>query len=191
MFHDQPPWGLTVPITLKDGSVALLKPVTSNEQSLIREGLRHMSPESRRLRFGVGVDHLSDSEIRYLTDLDHINHVAWGAMVDGEPAGLSRYIRLNNSDVAEIAVTVVDKFQSRGLARVLVGALVASARMNGIKKLAFAIDPGNRGVLNILRDVETVLDETAGMIQGAFDVGSLAPETSDHALDELLKRYQD
>lgn len=190
MFNDQPPWGLTVPIALKDGSVALLKPITSNDQAMIREGLAHMSPESRRRRFGVGVDHLSDAEIRYLTDVDHVDHVAWGAVVDGQPAGLGRYIRINGSNTAEIAVTVVDRFQHRGLARLLVGALAASARMNGIDKLGFSIDPSNRGVLNILRDVETALDESVGMIQGEFDVQTLPPDESDDALTELLRHFQ-
>ena len=179
-----------IEITLKDGSVANLRPLTVDDRDLLREGLRHMSEESRRLRFGVGVDNLSDAEILYLTDVDQMNHVAWGALIDGKPAGIGRYIRLAEPACAEIAVTVVDEFQRRGLARALVGALAASARANDVEDLCFAVDPKNEGVLRVLQGVETHYDNVDGMIEGRISIRDLVPTNLDDDLVQLLGEFQ-
>lgn len=180
----------TIGISLKDGSVAQLKPLAIEDQDLLREGLRHMSEESRRLRFGVGVGNLSDAEILYLTDVDQVNHVAWGAVIDDEPAGIGRYIRLDDPECAEVAVTVVDEFQRRGLARALLAALAASARANDVNDLCFSVDPRNEGVLRVLQGVETHYDNAEGMIEGRIPIRDFVPGDIDADLVELLAEYQ-
>lgn len=180
----------TIGVTLKDGSVAQLKPLAIEDQDLLREGLRHMSEESRRLRFGVGIGDLSDTEILYLTDVDQVNHVAWGAVIDDEPAGIGRYIRLDDPECAEVAVTVVDEFQRRGLARALLAALAASARANDVDDLCFSVDPRNEGVLRVLQGVETHYDNAEGMIEGRIPIRDFAPDDIDADLVELLAEYQ-
>lgn len=190
MAHSETREERIVEATLKDGSVAQLRPLTIEDQDLLREGLRHMSEESRRFRFGVGLGNLSDSEILYLTDVDQVNHVAWGALIDGKPAGIGRYIRLPDQGCAEIAVTVVDEFQRRGLARALVGALAASARANEVEDLCFAVDPKNEGVLRVLQGVETRYDNADGMIEGRISIRDFVPTDLDEDLVQLLGEFQ-
>ena len=141
----------TVEVTLRDGSAAEIRPIQPDDRSLIEEGLAHMSLQSRVARFGSGIAHLSESELDYLTEIDLVDHVAWGATIDDAPAGTGRYIRPVGGDEAEVAVAVVDEFQQRGLGRTLFDALVSSARHNGVGKLYFSVHPANEIVLRMMR----------------------------------------
>ena len=156
-------------VTLRDGSTAEMRPINPGDKDLLLEGLGQMSPQSRLARFGSGISGFSASELRYLTDVDQVSHVAWGATIDEEPAGIGRYIVDDAAD-AEIAVAVVDRFQRRGLGRALFDALAASARAAAIETFHFAIEPWNRAVLRMLPGVEVAEDESEGMLIGRISV---------------------
>jgi GNAT superfamily N-acetyltransferase len=178
----------TIAVTLRDGSIAELRPIRREDRNLLADGLSLMSIESRFARFGVGVDHLTPSELDYLTNVDQIGHVAWGAAIDGEPAGVGRYIRFSDPFCADIAVTVVDKFQGKGLGRVLFEAIVASARANEVAELCFAVQPFNEAVRRILEGVEVGLTESGGLVQGRMDVSAFPPTDRDARFVELLSQ---
>ena len=176
-----------VPIPLRDGSVAQLRPLAPEDRALVVEGLSRMSEQSRFARFGSGISNLSDAELRYLTEVDQVSHVAWGAIIDGEPAGVGRYI-LGEDAVAEIAITVVDQFQRRGLGRALFEALVASARAAGLEEFRFSIEPWNRSVVRMLRGVDIALDERDGMLTGHIEIAEIPPGSHEGVYVELLDR---
>ncbi len=180
----------TISITLRDGSIAALRPIQPDDRVLLAEGLSKMSLESRFNRFGTGVDHLTDAELDYLTNVDHVGHVAWGALIDEKPAGVSRYIRFSDFLCADIAVTVVDKYQGRGLGRVLFDALIASARANDVEELCFAVQPFNEAVRRMLADVDADLEETGGLVQGRIKLASIPGTELDDRFVELLARFQ-
>lgn len=128
-------------VTLKDGSRVLVRPVLSTDRVLLAREFERLSPESRYRRFFGPMKVLSDSFLEYLTSLDYVNHFAWAALSAdpgpfGEPQGLgvARYVRLSDPVAAEMAVTVVDDWQGRGLGRVLLDALVLEALENGITR---------------------------------------------------------
>jgi hypothetical protein len=166
-----------------------MRPINPGDKALLIEGLNQMSPKSRLARFGSGISSLSASELRYLTDVDQVSHVAWGATIDGEPAGVGRYIVDGAAD-AEIAVAVVDDFQRRGLGRALFEALAASARAAGVGSFHFAIEPWNRTVLRMLAGIEVADDESNGMLVGRVLVSDIPQGPREAEFVELLDRYR-
>jgi RimJ/RimL family protein N-acetyltransferase len=178
----QPP---VIQVRLRDGSTAELRPVTRDDRDLLLTGLSQMSEQSRFARFGSGRSRLSESEVRYLTDVDQVSHVAWGAMIDDNPAGVGRYI-VDEDGQAEIAVTVVDHYQGRGLGRALFDALIASARASGLQVLWFSIEPWNRAVVRMMEDFEVVFDEADGMLSGRVEVATIPPADLEAEYVELL-----
>ncbi|MGZ6855331.1 MAG: GNAT family N-acetyltransferase, partial [Mycobacteriaceae bacterium] len=105
-------------VVLRDGSDVLIRQVQPGDAPLLAEGFRRLSTESRWLRFLTGKPKLSQAELRYFTEVDHHDHEALGALnhVDGRGLGIARYIRHDDDpEAAEIAVTVVDDWQGRGL----------------------------------------------------------------------------
>ena len=180
----------TVEVTLRDGSAAEIRPIQPGDRSLIEEGLAHMSLQSRVARFGSGIAHLSESELDYLTELDLVGHVAWGATIEDVPAGTGRYIRPAGGDEAEVAVAVVDEFQQRGLGRTLFDALVSSALHNEVGQLYFSVHPANEIVLRMMRGVGARLDDSEGLIVGHFRAADVPPGPNHSEFVELLKSYQ-
>ncbi len=166
-----------------------MRPINPGDKALLIEGLNQMSPKSRLARFGSGISSLSASELRYLTDVDQVSHVAWGATIDGEPAGVGRYIVDGAAD-AEIAVAVVDDFQRRGLGRALFEALAASARAAAVGSFHFAIEPWNRTVLRMLAGIELADDESNGMLVGRVLVADIPQGPREAEFVELLDRYR-
>jgi GNAT superfamily N-acetyltransferase len=178
---------IVVPVTLRDGSIAEIRPIGPADQGLLIEGLAQMSSQSKFARFGSGISGLSAAELRYLTDVNQVSHVAWGATIDGEPAGVGRYI-VDSAAEAEIAITVVDRFQRRGLGRTLFNALAASARAAGIESFHFAIEPWNRTVLRMLPGIDVGHDESEDMLTGRIALADVPASAHDGELVRLLDR---
>ena len=72
-----------------------------------------------------------------LTDVDGRTHVGVLAIYAGRAVGAARY---KHNDVA---ITVTDSFQDRGLGRALIKALLEHATSNGIEYLTFDALPDN------------------------------------------------
>jgi len=97
-----------------------------------------LSPTSRYHRFLAPVQSLSEAQLRTFAEVDFVDHVAWVAEVTDRPertlAGVGRWIRSTRDPAcAEIALTVLDAYQGRGLGTALLGLLVGSARSRGIQ----------------------------------------------------------
>src|SRR3954447_5930040 len=125
----------TATVTLRDGTAVVVRPVDPTDRALLAAGLEHLSEQSRYQRFFRVVDHLTDDELDFFTDVDHDQHEAIGALTEDGRTGLAiaRYIRLGlESPKAEGAIVVVDEAQGRGLGRVLMGDLAARARDHGV-----------------------------------------------------------
>jgi GNAT superfamily N-acetyltransferase len=125
---------------LRDGTPVRLRLVRPEDKALIVEGWSHLSPESRYRRFLSGRADLKPSELRYLTEVDGVDHVALGAIsADQAPRGLgiARFLRLaGRPDVAEAAIVVVDDMQRKGLGRLLLDRLAEAARERGIARFS-------------------------------------------------------
>ena len=164
-----------VEMALEDGSMATLSPVVPDDLELFEEGLDKLSVESRFTRFGQGIAHLTRAELDYLTDVDQRSHVAWGALIDGEVAGAGRYVATDRG-CSEVALTVIDEYQHRGLGSVLLGALVAVARADGVDELCFEVVPGNVAVERLLNGIDLRPDDSGSLIEGRVRVSDL-PES--------------
>ena len=106
-------------VMLRDGSAVLIRPVQGDDAPLLADGFARLSAKSRRSRFLTGKEELTTRKLRYLTEVDRHDHEALGALnhVDGRSVGIARYIRsADDPQTADVAVTVVDDWQGRGLA---------------------------------------------------------------------------
>ena len=121
-------------VTLPDGSILLVRPIAPTDAPALLRGLEHLSPRSRYRRF-LGTPRIGPAELRYLTDVDHHDHEARGAdPATGEGVGIARYIRERGADSAELAVTIEDAWQGRGVGTALLLRLADRARAAGIRR---------------------------------------------------------
>jgi len=142
------------PVVLRDGSKVVIRPVQRDDAPLLADGFARLSPRSRRLRFLRTKDELTPAELRYFTDVDHHDHEALGALDQpgGRGVGVARYVRdAGDPHAAEIAVTVVDDWQGRGLGTELLAQLSGRARAAGIRRFTALASADNQAVAGLLR----------------------------------------
>jgi nucleotide-binding universal stress UspA family protein/RimJ/RimL family protein N-acetyltransferase len=129
---------------LKDGTRVTVRPIRRDDRELLRTAFARLSPESRYRRFFTNVASLSERDLDYLTDVDHHRHEALVAIEPGtsEGLGVARFIRTDEGQ-AELAVTVVDDWQGRGVGGVLLDALADRARAEGIRRFTATVLTSN------------------------------------------------
>ena len=126
----------------------LLRPIRADDKRMLADGLRRLSPESVQRRFLTPKRSFSRAELRYLTEVDGRDHVALVAENPAEPArrliAVGRFVRLRDDpEAAEVAITVADDFQGRGLGSILGEHLAHSARNRGIRRFTATMSSQN------------------------------------------------
>ena len=126
--------------TLPSGVRVLVRPIEPGDKDRLVNGLRQLSLESIRKRFLAAKPSFSRSELRYLTEVDGVNHIALVAVLEDDPEQLvavARCVRLpDRPDTAEMAIVVGDPWQGQGLGRELARRLADAALAVGIRRFA-------------------------------------------------------
>ncbi|ABI75357.1 acetyltransferase, GNAT family [Hyphomonas neptunium ATCC 15444] len=123
---------------LKAGDAVFLRPIGPQDRAREVDIISKFSEHSRYLRFFSGAPTLPDAVIDQLVAVDGYNHIAWGALdlnVAGAPLmGVVRAVRRGQSDEADLAMGVLDEHHGKGLARLLMAAVVHDAIAAGITR---------------------------------------------------------
>jgi GNAT superfamily N-acetyltransferase len=157
-------------VKLRDGSVAVIRPLQPADASMVREGFEHLSAVERYRRFIFNQEHLTTAEAARLTTLDR-DHVAFGAIdpKTGAGVGLARYVCDEQDGACAVAaVFVVNAWQGRGLATRLLRRLADHAREAGIERLEAHMIVGDTSSQRMFESVGQV--ETTQRGRGALDV---------------------
>ncbi len=142
---------------LRDGSRAIIWALLPSDREALRAAYERLSTESKMRRFLAPVLHLSDAMLVHLVDhVDGVDHVARVLFVldenqVGVPAGLGRMIRYaDDPHAVDVAVTVADEFQRRGVATALLQDLTRH-RPPGVDRLVTEVAADNAAPLALLR----------------------------------------
>ena len=164
-------------IELRDGSKLRLRPIVPEDEPLLHEALGAMSERSVYFRFFSPIKRLSDALAHRLAVVDYGDRFALVAAArrpDGREriAGVARYDRARGTDVAEVAVAVIDEYQRRGLGGTLLAELARIARRHGIKTFTLIVLPENREMLGLLRRLGWIHQArlTGGLYEISFDL---------------------
>ena len=170
------------PIALRDGSSVRIRQGHRADRDLLLRGFKRLSPESRYRRFLAPMPELSEPMVRYLTEIDHHNHEAMIALDEqsGEGIGVARYVRNpDRPEVAELAVTVIDDWQQRGVGTLLLEVISARAREEGITTFTALMLAANQEMMDLLKELDPmrIVDREAGTVEIEVPIPSvgLAP----------------
>ena len=176
-------------IELNDGSKVLIRPLTGADRAALLNVFDHLSADSRYGRFFTGKPALSEHELAYLSDVDHWSHEALIAFdhVSGEPVAVGRFIRCKDDpECAEVALSVIDRWQGRGLGTALMRCLSRRARRAGIRRLRFLVLAENRRMRELLKDLgpgqPDSLDQ--GTLEFSLEIGE---QETDERIRALLR----
>ncbi len=146
-----PPAHWEADVVLRDGRPVRIRPITPEDADGLADFHRSLSEETVYFRFFAPYPELSDRDLHRFTHVDHADRVALVATVSGELVAVARYDRIDDRD-AEVAFTVRDDHQGRGLGSVMLEHLAAAARERGVRRFVAEVLPNNRRMLQTFQE---------------------------------------
>ncbi|WP_084397688.1 GNAT family N-acetyltransferase [Henriciella aquimarina] len=136
-------------IKTSDGTPVLLRPLELRDEAALAEAIGSFSNRSRYMRFFSGVQPVPAPVIHRLADVDGACHLAWVAIDESKPErpviGATHAMRgTADEPVADFAIGLVDAWQHKGVARLLVALLAAESRGKGIASMTAEVLWENR-----------------------------------------------
>jgi RimJ/RimL family protein N-acetyltransferase len=151
-----------------------VRPIEPDDKDALTSAFAHLSEQSRYQRFMAPIVELSESQLRYLTEIDHRDHEALIAFdaESGDGVGVARYVRLDDRSRAEAAITVIDEWQGRGLGTGLCQLLAERARAEGIDCFTALLLAENEQMHDVLASLgpAKVLSREAGTVEVEVEI---------------------
>ena len=163
-------------VRLDNGVPVLIRPIARADKALLEAGMADLSEQSAYQRFLSPKAVLSTDELRYLTEVDFRDHVAYVAVRPEAPdvvVAVGRWVRLRDDpEAAEIAFVVSDALQRQGLGTLLAEKLADAARERGVRRFVATMLPDNVGAhrlfARVAQERETAVDGQLHELRGAI-----------------------
>ncbi|OSC40964.1 GNAT family N-acetyltransferase [Mycobacterium decipiens] len=178
-----------IPVRLRDGTQLLLRPVLPGDRERTVHGHVHFSAETLYRRF-MSARAPSKALMRYLAEVDYVDHFVWVVTDGDDPVADARFVRdENDPTVAEIAFTVADAYQGRGIGSFLIGALSVAARVDGVERFSARMLSGNLSMRTIMDRYGSVWQrEDVGVITTVIDVPGGRDLGFGHEMADRIRR---
>ena len=158
---------------LHDGTKILVRSIDPVDKPLFIQGLCDLSPQSIYYRFNTPAFKLNPRNLKYFTEVNHIDHVAIGAGIESDcgaiskGVGVGRYVRSpRDPHLAELALTVADSFQRNGVGTILLAALSRCARQQGVCFFILNIHGSRRRLITYLMGLDARVEQNrAGVLE--------------------------
>ena len=179
---------------LGPGIEVLIRPIRPTDKRLMAEGFERLSPQSRFQRFFAPVVKLGESDLAYLTEVDHHHHEALVAVDPdaGDLVGVARYIRTSpyREREAEVAIVIADEWRGKGLGKALLSRLAMRAREEGVTHFLAVILADNANATELFENFAPKKTHVSWGDPGQVEVRIDLPwsgEFSDSALGYALR----
>lgn len=133
----------------------MIRPIGPQDARREQAFVRRLSAESRYFRFMNALRELSPETLHQFTHPDPKREIALVALTAAPPAeplqiGVARCARGPSGEQGEFAIVVADEFQGKGLGRLLMQALIESARASGLQRIEGLVLTTNQRMLELM-----------------------------------------
>ncbi len=138
-------------VVLTDGGTVHVRPVRPVDADRLVAFHGRLSHQSIYYRFFSPRPRLSREDVTRFTTVDYDDRMALVALLGDDLIGIASYDRWPGRREAEVAFTVDDEHQGRGVATVLLEHLAVIARSHGITRFTAEVLPENRKMLSVFK----------------------------------------
>jgi GNAT superfamily N-acetyltransferase len=150
-----------------DGTPLTVRPIAITDAAGLERLFTRLSPQSVQFRFFSPVNRPPRAALLRLADVDHARRDALVALDGKEIVGVARYDARPGATDAEIALTIEDAWQHRGLGSLLARRLAKVARARGYERFLATMLPDNRAALGLVHKVSP--DATVRFVSGEYE----------------------
>ncbi|MCM3872004.1 MAG: GNAT family N-acetyltransferase [Pyrinomonadaceae bacterium] len=157
-------------VVLRDGSTVRIRVMRPADEPRLLALLQSLSDESRWLRFYSSASGSAlAAEAHREANLDHTFGLLAFSGAEERVIGHAFYAVIDDSH-AEVAFTIANDFQARGLGSILLGQLAEVAAANGIQVFEAEVVAANHAMLHVFRasGFPLEVDATAGQLHVTF-----------------------
>jgi RimJ/RimL family protein N-acetyltransferase len=143
-------------LELEDGRRLRIRPIEREDRDRFRGLFARLAPESRYRRYFSPKPQLSERELSYLVDVDHVQHEALAAVdeTDDSFVAAARYVQPpDQPGVAEVAIEVSDDLHRQGIGTALALRTLERARANGFTRVVATTLRENAAARALLRQL--------------------------------------
>lgn len=138
-------------VLLRDGATMHLRALRSSDREQLNAMHERSSERTHYRRFFSAMPHLNEELLERLTNVDQSNRVAIVCENTNGICAVGRYDRTPGSASAEVAFTIDDMNQGRGIGTLLLDHLVAIATKRGIERFDAYVLAENAEMLGMFR----------------------------------------
>ena len=150
-----------------EGTALTVRPIAITDAAGLERLFTRLSPASVYSRFFSPMARPPRAALLRLADVDHGRRDALVALDGDEIVGVARYDARPGSTEAEIALTIEDAWQRRGLGSQLARRLGKVARARGYERFVATMLPDNRAALGLIHKVSP--DATVRFVAGEYE----------------------
>jgi N-acetylglutamate synthase-like GNAT family acetyltransferase len=138
-------------LTMKDGTHLFLRPVLTTDAPLVKDFYDSLSERTKYLRFFIPKKEARTDRIQKFTTIDYEKSMVIVALCDDAIVGAARYDWDDTEKCLELAETVRDDWQGRGLGTSLFRYILKIAKESGYAEMTALILDENKNAFNILK----------------------------------------
>jgi GNAT superfamily N-acetyltransferase len=176
----------------QEGCEALFRPLVQADRPTVARLFPSLSARTRFHRFNSLYADLTDKQLTSLFDLDYRERFAWAVEITCDevtvPVAVGRYARYPDSNQrADVAITIRDDWQGRGLGGSLLDTLIITAHHHGFVAFETIVTADNQAMLHLLRQRGAQLSQPrSGEVGVVLPISEIVGQLTDHPLSRRL-----
>lgn len=148
--HPKPEMGAEATLDRREEGAVLVRPVSAEDEEGLRGMLSRLSRESIYMRFHAPYPRAPEWAVASFADANRPDGESLVAAANGKVVGHAMYVRLGDSE-AEFAIVVEDRWQARGVGKLLLSELAERAGRQGVETFTGSVLGENRRMLCLVR----------------------------------------
>ncbi|HXF45493.1 MAG TPA: GNAT family N-acetyltransferase [Burkholderiaceae bacterium] len=144
-------------LTLRNGAPVLVRPILASDGPAVQAFFRGLSAHTRYLRFFMTLPELTPALLAHIVAVDYRRRMTFAAFARADDGrrliGVAQYVAADESprERAEVALVLDDRWQGRGLGRLLLLLLADAASDAGVVEFGADVLAENRAMLSLAR----------------------------------------
>lgn len=142
-------------VIYRDGEKLTIRPAKPVDERRIQEHYYNLPKEDVLSRFFSQKTVFARAEMESRSNVDYVNDLTLLAVVGefgfGKIVAVAECMKLEKGNIAEVAFSVSEEFQGKGLGRFFIKKLADVARANGLQGLIAYTVPSNKAMINLFK----------------------------------------